>query len=377
MATVEYTATRVPAPRLQAVFDALIRRGWTVLGPVRTDGVIAYGPVASTADLPEGWGDAQDGGQYRLVRRDDAAWFGFAVGPHSWKRYLHPPAFRLFRAERTDGRFTVDPGIDEPPRLALLGVRPCELAAIARQDRVFLGGPFADPVYRRRRDRLFVMAVECTAPAATCFCASMGTGPGADAGYDLKLTELVDADRHEFVIVAGSRAGADILDEVGAKPASQEALAEASRRVEAAAAAMCRTMPGDARGVLRRQLEHPLWEEIARRCLACGNCTMVCPTCFCTTIEDTTDLTGRSAERWRRWDSCFTAEFSYIHGGSVRRGTAARYRQWLTHKLAGWHDQFGESGCVGCGRCITWCPVGIDLTAEVAAFRTADAASSP
>jgi ferredoxin len=154
-------------------------------------------------------------------------------------------------------------------------------------------------------------------------------------------------------------------------------LAAAARRVEAAAASMCRSMPSDAPGVLRRQLEHPRWEEIAKRCLACGNCTMVCPTCFCTTVEDTTDLTGRTAERWRRWDSCFTADFSYIHGGSVRRGTAARYRQWLTHKLASWHDQFGESGCVGCGRCITWCPVGIDLTAEVAAFRTADAASSP
>jgi ferredoxin len=377
MTAAEFTPTLIPAPRLQAVLDALIRRGWMVLGPVRADGAIAYGPVTSTGDLPEGWADAQDGGRYRLVHRDDPAWFGFAVGPHSWKRYLPPPAFRLFRAERSDGHFTVNPEADEPPRLALLGVRPCELAAIARQDKVFLGGPFTDPVYRRRRDRLFIMAVECTTPAATCFCASMGTGPGADAGYDLKLTELADGDWHEFVIVAGSRAGADILDEVDAKPAGPDVLAEAARRVDAAAAAMCRAMPLDARGVLRRQLEHPRWEEIAKRCLACGNCTMVCPTCFCTTVEDTTDLTGRTAERWRRWDSCFTAEFSYIHGGSVRRGTAARYRQWLTHKLASWHDQFGESGCVGCGRCITWCPVGIDLTAEVAAFRTADAASSP
>lgn len=372
----EYTPTLLPAPRFQAVLDALLQRGWTVLGPVRTDGAIAYAEITSTDALPEGWGDEQDGGRYRLVRRDEPSWFGYAVGPHAWKQYLHPPAFRLFRAERTDHAFTVEPGADDPPRLALLGVRPCELAAIAKQDRVFLGGPFADPVYRRRRDRLFIMAVECTTPAATCFCASMGTGPGATAGYDLKLTELADRDRHEFVIVAGSRAGADILETVGAESASPEAIADAERRVAGAASAMCRTMPSDARGVLLRQLEHPRWEETARRCLACGNCTMVCPTCFCTTVEDTMDLAGRTAERWRRWDSCFTADFSYIHGGSVRRGTAARYRQWLTHKLASWQDQFGESGCVGCGRCITWCPVGIDLTAEVAAFRASDAAST-
>jgi ferredoxin len=221
------------------------------------------------------------------------------------------------------------------------------------------------------------MAVECTTPATTCFCASMGTGPGASSGFDLRLTELVDRERHEFVIVAGSRAGAEILEAAGAAPASAEVIADAARRVAAAEASMCRTMPADARGVLLRQLEHPRWEETARRCLACGNCTMVCPTCFCTTVEDTMDLAGRTAERWRRWDSCFTADFSYIHGGSVRRGTAARYRQWLTHKLATWPDQFGESGCVGCGRCIAWCPVGIDLTAEVAAFRASDAASAP
>jgi sulfhydrogenase subunit beta (sulfur reductase) len=114
---------------------------------------------------------------------------------------------------------------------------------------------------------------------------------------------------------------------------------------------------------------HKQWDDVAARCLTCANCTMVCPTCFCTTVEDHTDLTGQTAERVRRWDSCFTLDFSYIHGGSVRTETKSRYRQWMTHKLASWIDQFGTSGCVGCGRCITWCPVGIDITAEVAAIR--------
>ena len=125
----------------------------------------------------------------------------------------------------------------------------------------------------------------------------------------------------------------------------------------------------DIRELLYRNYEHPRWDEVAERCLACGNCTMVCPTCFCTTVEDVTDLAGEHVERHQRWDSCFTIDYSHIHGGAVRGSTRSRYRQWMTHKLATWIDQFGSSGCVGCGRCITWCPVGIDITEEARAIR--------
>ena len=121
--------------------------------------------------------------------------------------------------------------------------------------------------------------------------------------------------------------------------------------------------------LLYRNYNNERWQDLAQRCLDCGNCTMACPTCFCSKVEDITDLTGDHAERWREWDSCFTMDFSYIHGGSVRATTRSRYRQWLVHKLATWLDQFGSSGCVGCGRCITWCPVGIDLTEEVRLIR--------
>ena len=123
------------------------------------------------------------------------------------------------------------------------------------------------------------------------------------------------------------------------------------------------------RELLQDSLEHPRWDEVAERCLTCGNCTMVCPTCFCTTVEDVTDLTGEQAERWRAWDTCFSLDHSYVHGGSVRPTGRSRYRQWMTHKLGTWWDQFGTSGCVGCGRCIAWCPVGIDITEEAAALR--------
>jgi ferredoxin len=154
------------------------------------------------------------------------------------------------------------------------------------------------------------------------------------------------------------------------REAEQTDIGRAEEIVAQTAAHMGRSM--DTSGIkelLYRNLDHPRWDNVASRCLTCTNCTMVCPTCFCTTVEDTTDLTGERAERWRKWDSCFTMDFSYIAGGSVRSSAKSRYRQWMTHKLASWIDQFGTSGCVGCGRCITWCPVGIDITEEVRAIR--------
>ena len=215
------------------------------------------------------------------------------------------------------------------------------------------------------------MAVNCTEPGETCFCTSMGTGPGAEGGaYDLALTELVDERGHRFLVEVGSPPGADLLRQVPSERADHATLRQARSEVEAAAGRMGRQMQADGlRELMADSHQAARWDDVAARCLTCGNCTMACPTCFCTTIEDTTDLTGEHAERWELWDSCFDLDFSYLHGGSVRTSPKSRYRQWLTHKLGTWHDQFGSSGCVGCGRCIVWCPVGIDLTEEVKALR--------
>jgi ferredoxin len=197
----------------------------------------------------------------------------------------------------------------------------------------------------------------------------MGTGPRAGHGFDLALTELL-RDSHEFLVEVGSARGGEILSRIPCRAASADDLAAAEAVVARTASRMGRTL--DTNGIkelLQDNPEHPRWNEVAQRCLSCANCTMVCPTCFCTTVEDHSDLSNQVAVRERRWDSCFTLDFSYIHGGSVRTQTRSRYRQWMTHKLANWIDQFGMSGCVGCGRCITWCPVGIDITAEAAAIR--------
>ncbi|GBD01536.1 Anaerobic sulfite reductase subunit A [bacterium HR18] len=356
-----------------ALLEALGQRGFTLIGPHVRDGAIVYSPIQRSEDLPIGWTDEQDGGLYRLHRRNDAALFGYAVGPHSWKQFLFPPRLRLWQAHRngTGGHFEIhEAPLPETP-YAFIGVRACELAAIRIQDRIFLEGPYVDPYYQALRERLFVLAVNCTEPAGTCFCASMGTGPEARAGFDLSLTEVLTENRHYFVVTVGSEAGQAVLADVPHRLATADEIAAANALLAEAATRMGRQL--DCQHLKERlyaSYEHPHWDAVAQRCLSCANCTMVCPTCFCHTVEEVTDLTGQTAERVRQWDSCFSVEFSYIHGGSVRQSTRARYRQWLMHKLATWVDQFGTMGCVGCGRCITWCPVGIDLTEEVAALCT-------
>jgi ferredoxin len=203
----------------------------------------------------------------------------------------------------------------------------------------------------------------------------MGTGPGGGPGYDLALTELLGED-HRFLARPGTERGADVLARLRTRPAEEREVRAGEIVVEQAVAHMGRVLDTtDIRTLLLDNAEHPRWDDVAERCLSCGNCTMVCPTCFCTSAEEHTSLTGDRAERWRTWDSCFTSDFSHLHGGSVRASPRSRYRQWMTHKLASWIDQFGTSGCVGCGRCLTWCPVGIDITEEVAAIRASGTGS--
>jgi ferredoxin len=363
----------LPREGLGALLHALRADGYTLVGPTVRDGAVVYAEIAGIDDLPAGWTAEQEAATYRLRRRDDQALFGFAVGPQSFKALFFVPRLRLWRAHRDGTSFAIESDETTPPRVALIGARSCDLHAIAVQDRTFLHGPYADPDYAARRAGVFVLAVNCAVAGATCFCVSMGTGPRATQGFDLALTELLDDDGHRFLVEAGSERGAAMLARAGARAASPDDRAAADAIVERTARSMGRRL--DAAGVkelLSRNLEHPRWDEVATRCLSCANCTLVCPTCFCATVEDVTDLTGEHAERWRAWDSCFTLDHSYIHGGSVRTTPKARYRQWLTHKLATWHDQFGTSGCVGCGRCITWCPVGIDITEEVAAIQATD-----
>jgi formate hydrogenlyase subunit 6/NADH:ubiquinone oxidoreductase subunit I len=339
---------------------------------------------------------------YRLEARDAAGYFDCVVGPESLKKYMFPPREVLLESIRKNGKWEMTPPDVDAPPLAIIGPRSCDLHALAIQDKVFLGGPYVDPGYQARRQSLFLVAVNCRRAAATCFCHSMNTGPKAESGFDLALTEMND----HFVVEVGTPKGGEVisvadwapctLQEVeDAQAVSSQLLQQMQAREQKGSGTVLSTedathtnshetkrylTPSDGvrqrfldttniHNLLLSNLEHPRWAEVANRCLACANCTLVCPTCFCASVEEVSDLAGDHVRRERAWDSCFTAEHSYMNTGTVRKTTASRYRQWLTHKLATWIDQFETSGCVGCGRCITWCPVGIDLTEEVAAIR--------
>jgi sulfhydrogenase subunit beta (sulfur reductase) len=374
-------AASTPAARvtdfagLEALVAELAARGYRVGGPTVRDGAIVYDEITSAAQLPVGWTDQQAPASYRLERREDRAVFAFASSPQSWKSWLFPSRIRLWRAQATTGVAGV---VEEPlpaQPLAFIGVRPCDLHAIAIQDRVFVDGAHLERDYAARRAGAFLVVVNCSTPGGTCFCTSMGTGPRADRGFDLALTEILEHD-HRFVMEAGSERGAALLGALPGRDATEPDHEAAHRVGQRAAAAMGRGVEADGlRDLLERNREHPRFAQTAERCLTCGNCTMVCPTCFCTSVEDVNDLSDGAAERWRSWDSCFSVEHSFIHGGAMRRSSESRYRQWLTHKFGTWIDQFGTSGCVGCGRCITWCPVGIDVTEELGAIRATDGES--
>jgi ferredoxin len=356
-------------PDLARLLATLRDDGYVLVGPTVRDGAIVYREIDGADDLPVGWTEEQEAGTYRLRRRDDDAVFGHNLGPNSWKERFFAPRVRQWQAHRDGKSFRVDAEQSLPPRIALIGARSCDLHAIAIQDRVFLDGLAPDPDYAARRQDVFVVAVNCGQAGGTCFCVSMGTGPRASRGFDLVLTELRDG-AHRFHVEAATARGTAVLERLSCEPATRADEDAVDAVVAATAASMGRTL--DTTGIkelLYASYEHPRWDDVAARCLTCANCTLVCPTCFCATVEDVTDVTGDHAERWRRWDSCFTADHSYVHGGSVRATGRSRYRQWLVHKLGTWIDQFGSSGCVGCGRCVTWCPVGIDLTQEVAAMR--------
>ncbi len=353
----------IDAAGLHQLVAVLQERGYRVVGPALSDNAIVLRELTSADDLPRGWGVDVGPGHYRLRRRDDDARFGHSAGAQSWKQFLHPPRRRVWSS---DGE--AEP---EPPRYAFLGVRACDLAGIRILNGVLGAGAHPDQGFVGRLRRIFVVAVNCTEPGALCFCTSMGSGPAVGPGYDLALTERAGAGGVDYVVDVGSDDGAEVLAALAHRDAGQHEIDAARDEVAQAADRMGRQMPaGDLRGLLIASRESPRWENVASRCLTCGNCTMVCPTCFCTSTEDVTDLTGEHAERWSTWASCFEFDFTYTHPDSVRKSGESRYRHWISHKLGTWHDQFGSTGCVGCGRCIAWCPTGIDITEEMNALAT-------
>ena len=359
-------ALRMPKAALEDLIAILWREGFKVLGPVARDGTVVFDEVRKVSDLAAAMRETQEPGRYRLGQGTVGEIFGVVNGAGSLKPSFFAPEETLLEVKRERHGFKVSEVAPAAARLAFIGVRACDLAALAVQDRIFLHDRFHDTHYQARRKDAFMVAVNCTRSASTCFCVSMKTGPEATTGFDLSLTELEQG----FVMRSGSAAGEAIAAKLGLSVAGHDDVMSAKNRVDGCAAGMQRSLDtADLPRLLYDEAENPRWKDVASRCLSCTNCTMVCPTCFCHTVVDQEEIDGNMSRRVRKWDSCFSLEHAHIHGINFRPKIESRYRQWLTHKLASWIDQFGTSGCVGCGRCITWCPVGIDLTEEVAAIR--------
>ena len=356
----------LPRTRFQTLLDALHRGGYRCIGPQVRDGAIVYDTLARAEDLPQGMQDRQAPGSYRVEKTGGPRFFSWANGPQALKPFVFVPREPLWQSERNVGGEIRFSAITPPAeKIAIIGVRACDLAALRLQDRHFLDGAIADSRYASRRQNLILIAVHCTHPADTCFCASTGDGPQATQDFDLALSELDDG----YLVQAGSESGEKLVAQLTLLRATAEQRGAATREIEESAKTQKRRLPSrHLRDALFANLEHPRWDEVAERCLSCGNCTAVCPTCFCHSEAEEPVLAGDHSRHLRLWDSCFTQGHSYIHGVTIRADTRTRYRQWLTHKLGSWHDQYQRSGCVGCGRCITWCPVGIDITEEATAI---------
>jgi ferredoxin len=357
-------------------FDLLLsilkEEGYKVLGPKVQNGVIILDTLTSSKNLPIGWMDEQSPGKYELKKRKDDALFGYNLGPHSWKQFLFPPKEKLFTAKKIDSGFVI---LEEstPPteKMAFIGVRGCELAAIHIQDRVFYQKPESYPQYQKRKESLFIVAVNCTRSVATCFCTAMGSGPRCEKGYDISLTEVITTDEHLFTLTIGSEKGRALVEKLHLAIADEKQKKAADKLIEDLIASMlCTLNPLKVHDTLMKSWDCKRWDNVAKRCVGCANCTLVCPTCFCSDTKEKISLDGSTTERWQQWESCFNLSHSQLHGGSIRHSSLSRYRQWLTHKFGTWWEQFGLSGCVGCGRCITWCPVGIDVREELNALES-------
>jgi ferredoxin len=351
---------------LQRLLEALQNAGYRCVGPQVRDGTVVFDVLTRASQLPVGWRDRQAPGSYRIEPSAGPRAFAWANGPQALKPLTFASREVMWRVDRGPrGELHFAETLPEVAPTAVIGVRGCDLAALHLQDQHFGYREYADHYYNRRRRALLLVGVDCAYPAATCFCHSTGDGPGVSSGFDIALTELEEG----FLVRARGERGQAIVAGLPLAPASPGQLECAAAQAQAAAQGQARQLPArDLRDALLERLDHARWGQVAARCLSCGNCTSVCPTCFCHSEGDYSAMDGRHAEHHRQWDSCFTEGHSYIHGLVVRDSTRLRYRQWLVHKLGLWHDQYGRSGCVGCGRCITWCPVGIDITDEVAAL---------
>ncbi|WED24356.1 4Fe-4S dicluster domain-containing protein [Vibrio sp. JC009] len=349
-----------------SLFEVLASQGYKIMGPVVRDGAIVFNAVTSAKALAFSVHDEQKAGSYQLVSDNSCRYFNWHHGPQALKPFLFKPEQLLWVCDSADNDLNFRSGLSEPENIAVIGVRACDLAALALQDKHFLHGEHQDPFYQKQREKMLIIAVNCSDSGEHCFCVSTHSGPEVRFYYDLLIDELADG----FVLKAGSEKGLKILDELKLQDCTEVQLKLADAQRKTAAISQTRSLPAPEELMkLSQILPERYWLEAAETCLSCGNCTLVCPTCFCSKQVVVNRINengeGIQSSHIRVWDSCFSLEHAHIFGKNFRSDTASRYRQWMIHKLVNWQTQYGRHGCVGCGRCIAWCPAGIDFLQQV------------
>ncbi len=355
---------------LRSFFEKL-KDAYRVVGPKIENSVVILSEI-EFSDIPSGYRDQQGKGTYRISKSDNSNVFSFSNGPDSFKRFLQPPSAEIFSLQKGRKGFQVRHSTYSERPIAFLGIRACDISAMKLYDRIFLEGDVKDRNYQRLRNGSLIIALNCIYPGDNCFCSSMGTGPEVKDGFDISVTELIDF----FLIESKTLKGEKALEGLPLEGVENNDIQEKNSRIQNCRMTMKKSIRAqELPSVIYRNLEHPRWAEIAKKDLECGNCTQVCPTCFCNSNYDYIEISSISKKhlefsgaRMRIWDSCFSKNFARVHGGNFRPSRRARYRQWMSHKLAYTFEQFGLTGCVGCGRCITWCPAGIDITEELEAL---------
>lgn len=274
------------------------------------------------------------------------------------KKFFYPQEEVLFQWK--DGEFKET--VVEPSFQVIFGVHPCDLAGLGIMDTIYSAEP-QDSHYMRRRQESLIIGLSCM-PDKHCFCQSMGTS-SPEQGYDLFLTDIDDA----FFIDARTTAGMNVVKSLsGLLQKSQDEHKSQykdfwNRRSEAFTNGFA---PDNLRTVMEMEWDNKVWKDMGERCLSCGNCTPVCPTCYCFDLVDIAHLNGQEGERKRQWDSCQFVGFASVAGDFNFRPTPVdRLKFWYRHKLHGFDDPYGFKTCVGCGRCTESCPAGIDDIVQV------------